>query len=183
MTNTITCDRCKGSGKVKYKHIADGVCFQCEGSGKIKVSNEAYQNMQIQKEKSIATYIKFYEGLITDVLTSSELVEPDKEKGDNFMYKHLTICDNDVLYRTKWNSFTKKDEVYSVSFKVTNYTNTLELVTRLITCHYKDEINLWRAFESTGRKLDKEIIEALNNKILNAENEAIEQLKKFNLTS
>lgn len=183
MTNTITCDRCKGSGKVKYKHIADGICFQCEGLGKIEISNEEYQKIQTQKEKSIETYIKFYEGTITDVVTSSELIEPDKEKGDNVMYKHLTICDNDVLYKSKWNSFTKRNEMYSASFKVINHTNTLEIITRLITCHYKDEINLWNAFKSFGRKLDKGIIESLNNKILNAENEAIEQLKKFNLTS
>lgn len=181
MTNIAICDRCKGSGKVKYKHIADGVCFQCEGLGKVKISNELYKN--VQKEKTIDTYIKFYKGTITDALTSLELVEPDKENGDNIMYEHLKIGNNVVLFKTKWNSFTKKNEVYSASFKVISYANTLEIVTRLITCHYKDELSLWKTFEATGKELNQEILEALNNKLLNAENEAIEQLKKFNLTS
>jgi len=35
MTTKVTCNRCGGSGKTVFMHIADGVCFACNGVGKI----------------------------------------------------------------------------------------------------------------------------------------------------
>lgn len=44
----IECENCKGSGYVKYKHIADGICFQCEGKGFILYDKNKAE--QIEKD-------------------------------------------------------------------------------------------------------------------------------------
>jgi hypothetical protein len=36
-TNTITCNRCGGSGRLpQYNHVENGICFKCRGEGVVK---------------------------------------------------------------------------------------------------------------------------------------------------
>lgn len=41
------CERCKGSGRTRYLHIKNGICFLCNGSGKISEENKENQNTEL----------------------------------------------------------------------------------------------------------------------------------------
>ncbi len=30
------CQKCRGTGKTRFKHVAGGICFTCEGTGKVR---------------------------------------------------------------------------------------------------------------------------------------------------
>lgn len=173
--NKIKCESCRGTGEIKkFKHIENGICFTCAGQGFYTVNNETLQKIEDSKNRFTGTYFTFENGKITGVINSNTIVNPTKKKGDNLVAEQLEVGGNVIYYRTQYNSFTKKSEVWSASFKHLTEENTLEIITRLIKCNIKNTIELFKAFGDSEEKLKEYYVQ-----LESAENEALKQLKGY----
>lgn len=165
----IPCVNCKGSGKTKFYNVLGGVCFRCNGQGTEVVSEISYNDYKSKE----ATYITMCKGRVTDVKTSFETVLPKLPTAyiDNPM--SITIGDNTVLYNYEYCNELKDNKIYSASFKHISDENTTDIITRLIKCHYKNEIKF---FESRG---NQDIVQDLKEELNDLQSLVNVQLKKL----
>lgn len=48
--NLVDCPKCMGSGRTRFRHIENGVCFRCKGSGKLTVRASTTRPAKIRKQ-------------------------------------------------------------------------------------------------------------------------------------
>ena len=86
----ITCNRCSGTGKTVFHHVADGICFACNGTGKINYTPDMNLSLDNFYKTGKATIA---DGVACKMIKSCTQVG----KGGEFIAK----CDNDLV--TIWN--------------------------------------------------------------------------------
>ena len=164
----IPCHRCEGKKKLGFKAY-NGMCFTCNGTGLVVASKTQYEAHMA----TVATYVTVRKGRVIDVTTTHVKPSPKTPTAQYIDINKLVVSGNEITYNTTYNNELEKNQVYSAVFKHISEENTLEIITRLIKCNYKNEIELF-----TARK-DAEMVSELSEELeTELESIAAKQLSK-----